>query len=266
MENIVNAVPIFIINICAIMLLMLTGWLISLAVKNAALADRIWGLGFILVAWVTFIQVGHDAAKTMMIPALTTIWGLRLFIHISWRSRGKGEDPRYGAMRKKHGKAFWIISLFKVFIVQGLFMWTISFVVQYGQAARYDAAINAFDIAGMLIWTVGLFFESVSDWQLARFISNHENRGKIMNRGLWKYSRHPNYFGESCIWWGMFIIVLQAPGGIVTIISPLLITYTLLRVSGVTLMERTIFGDNPDYKKYVESTSSFIPWLPKKPG
>ncbi len=264
MENIQTLAPLFLVNLAVLLAFMFGGWLLSLARKNAALADRLWGLGFVLVAWLTFFRVQAGEPRQVIMAVLATLWGLRLFAHISWRGRGKGEDPRYGAMRAKHGEMFWIISLFKVFIVQALFLWVIALGLQYGIAVPEPRGLTALDIAGLLIWSAGFIIESVADYQLARFIADPANRGRIMNRGLWRYSRHPNYFGESTIWWGIFVIVLSTPLGFWTVISPLLITWTLLRVSGVTLMEKTIFGDNREYREYVRRTSSFIPWFPRK--
>jgi steroid 5-alpha reductase family enzyme len=264
MEKLQSLAPLFAANLGALLAFMVLGWLLSLARKRADLADRLWGLGFVLVAWLTFFQAEGFVGRKALIVGLTTLWGLRLFIHISWRSRGRGEDPRYGAMRAKHGERFWIVSLFKVFLIQSLFLWVISLGLQYGQTSALPAAITLLDLAGMVIWTTGFLCESVADYQLGRFIADPANRGRVMTRGLWRYSRHPNYFGESLIWWGMFVIVTATPGGYWTIISPVVITWTLLRVSGVTLMEKTIFGDNREYQDYIRRTSSFIPWFPRK--
>lgn len=216
-------------NLVACAALMTVGWGVSLLRQNTALADSLWGLGFILVAWLTFFSADGYVLRKLLIAGLVTAWGLRLFVYVHGRNRKKEEDPRYAAWREKHGADFWWVSLFKVFLLQALFQWAIALGVQYGQIRVQPA-----------------------------------NRGKIMDQGLWRYSRHPNYFGESLMWWSIFVIVLAVPWGVWTLISPLLITYTLLRLSGVSLMENLEFSDNPEYQAYARRTNAFIPWFPKQ--
>jgi len=254
----------FLINLLAAAGLMFAGWIYSLIKKNVTIADSLWGLGFILIAWLTFFRADGFLGRKIMITVLVTLWGLRLFIHLSLRNRGKGEDPRYGQWRKKYGDSFWLVSLFKVFLVQALFQWCIALGIQYGQLSSTPAQFTLFDFTGLIVWITGFVIESSADMQLKQFLADPSNRGKIMNRKLWKYSRHPNYFGESLMWWGLFIIVLSTPLGFWTIVSPLLITYTLLKLTGVTLMEETQFAGNMEYQRYIKQTSSFIPWFPKK--
>ncbi|MGM0403644.1 MAG: DUF1295 domain-containing protein [Thermodesulfobacteriota bacterium] len=243
---------------------MAAGWLISLLLKNAAIADTLWGLGFVLVAWLTFFQASGFFQRKLLLALLVTVWGLRLFAHIATRSRGKGEDPRYAAWRAKYGKRFWLVSLYKVFLVQALFLWVIAMGVQYGQVAETPARLTWLDAAGLFLWLAGIVIEAVADYQLRRFLDDPKNRGRVMDRGLWRYSRHPNYFGEALVWWGIFVMVVSAPWGFLTIVSPVVITYTLLRLTGVTLMEQTEFSDNPEYQAYIRRTSAFVPWFPKK--
>ena len=257
-------INIFLVNLVAAAGLMLAGWVISLFRQNVTIADSLWGLGFVLIAWLTFFRSEGVLVRKILIVTLVTIWGVRLFTHLSRRNRGKGEDPRYAEWRAKYGGSFWWVSLYKVFLVQALFQWLIALGVQYGQVAAAPAGLTLLDVLGAAIWTTGILIEAAADRQLAAFLAEPANKGKIMDKYLWRYSRHPNYFGESLIWWGLFVIVLATPWGFWTIISPLLITYTLLRLTGVTLMEETIFKDNPDYHEYVRKTSSFIPWFPKK--
>jgi steroid 5-alpha reductase family enzyme len=254
----------FLVNFLAAAGLMGMGWIYSLIKKNVTIADSLWGLGFVLIAWLTFFRADGFLARKANLTALVTLWGLRLFLHMFTRNRGKPEDPRYGQWRKNHGESFWIISLFKVFLVQALFQWLISMGVQYGQISDTPAHLTVFDFAGLITWSVGFIIESLADRQLKTFLADPANKGKIMNRKLWKYSRHPNYFGESLMWWGIFIIVLATPWGLWTIISPLLITYTLLKLTGVSLMEETQFSGNLEYQQYIRQTSSFIPWFPQK--
>jgi steroid 5-alpha reductase family enzyme len=216
------------------------------------------------VAWFTFIQSDGYIGRKLLVSLLTTLWGARLAIHIFVRNRGKGEDPRYKAMRAKHGERFWWVSLLTVFMLQAVLLWVISLVVQVSLISPLPKKLVWLDVAGIIIWTVGFTFEAVGDWQLTRFVRNPANKGEIMNSGLWGYTRHPNYFGESLIWWGMFLFALATPRSVWVVISPLLITFLLLRVSGVTLLEESMLSSHPEYQDYVRNTSAFIPWFPKK--
>jgi steroid 5-alpha reductase family enzyme len=255
---------IFITNLSAVMAMMFAVWLLSLIKGDASIADIFWGLGFVLVAWLTFLGADGYLGRKALIALLTTLWGLRLALHILIRNWGHGEDRRYQAWRAQYGARFWWVSLFSVFGLQGVLLWTISLVLQVGQISAVPARLVMLDLLGVIIWAVGFVFEAVADWQLYRFKADPENKGKVMNRGLWAYTRHPNYFGESLVWWGLFIITLATPGSVWVVISPLLITFLLLKVSGVTLLEKTIVDSRPEYRDYIETTSSFIPRLPRK--
>ena len=251
-------------NFAAVMGFMTLVWALSVVIKNAGIADTFWGLGFVLVAWVTFAAAEGYLGRRLLITLLVTVWGLRLALHIGRRSWGKGEDRRYQTWRRQYGERFWWISLFTVFLLQGALLWVISLVAQAGQWSPEPERLGWLDGAGFLLWVVGFFFEAVGDRQLATFKANPNNKGRVMARGLWRYTRHPNYFGECLMWWGIFLITLATPGSLWTIISPLTITFLLLRVSGVTLLERTIVETRPEYRDYQERTSAFIPWFPKK--
>ncbi|MBN2434653.1 MAG: DUF1295 domain-containing protein [Spirochaetes bacterium] len=259
-----KTIEIILVNFAAVVIMMFCGWIHSLIKKNVTIADSLWGLGFVLIAWLTFFRSEGFLFRKVLIVTIVTLWGLRLFLHISKRNRGKGEDPRYTEWRKEYGRSFVIVSLFKVFLVQALFLWIISLSLQVSALSSTTGYITVFDIAGLTIWTGGFLIESFADFQLASFLKDPGNRGHVMNQKLWKYSRHPNYFGESAMWWGIFVISLSVPYGFITIISPVVITYTLLRITGITLMEDKIFGNNTEYKEYVKRTSSFIPWFVKK--
>jgi len=239
-------------------------WFFSLVLKNASIADIFWGLGFVIVAWLTFYMAEGYLGRKLLISALVTVWGLRLAVHIGHRNWGKGEDRRYQAWRANYGARFWWVSLFTVFGTQGILLWVISLVTQAGQISPEPNRWAWQDALGFLVWAIGFFFEAVGDWQLARFKANPANRGKVMNRGLWAYTRHPNYFGECLMWWGLFLVTLATPGNFWTIISPLTITILLLKVSGVTLLEKSIVETRPKYRDYMESTSAFVPWFPKR--
>jgi steroid 5-alpha reductase family enzyme len=259
-----SALSVYTWNLAAVLAIMVCLWAYSLWKKDASIADVFWGLGFVIVAWITHARAEGFEARKYLLTLLTSLWGLRLAIHIGWRNWGKAEDHRYQTWRAKYGPRFWWVSLFTVFGIQGVLLWVISLVVQAGQLSGVPAHFTWLDGVGVLVWIAGITFEAVGDWQLARFKADSRNRGKVMNRGLWAYSRHPNYFGECLIWWGMFCITMATPGNLLTIISPLTITFLLLKVSGVTLLEKSIVERRPEYREYIESTSAFIPWLPKK--
>jgi steroid 5-alpha reductase family enzyme len=207
---------------------------------------------------------------------LTTIWGLRLSGHLTWRTfrgsrqaGGRHEDRRYAAMRARDER-FWWTSLFKVFWLQAGILWFVSLPVQVGICpspslqfvALPDRLANTLIVLGSTIWAVGLFFEAIGDYQLARFVADRNNQGQVLSSGLWRYTRHPNYFGDFCVWWGLYLIAL-ANGAWWTFVGPLAISFFLLRVSGVTLLERDIGNRRPGYREYVERTSAFFPRPPK---
>lgn len=251
-------------SLAAAFLLMIGLWPFTVMKKNASLADRFWGLGFVAVAWIAFVSGPGYWVRKGLVVSLTTLWGLRLAAHITYRSWGKGEDPRYRAMREKHGAAFPWVSLFTVFGLQAVLLWIISLPVQWACIVPYPAGVTVTDIIGGAVALAGIVIESAADYQLLRFKKNPAHGGRVMNEGLWAYSRHPNYFGETLVWWGMFLVALSVPGGLWTVISPALITFLLLRVSGVTLLERTLTETRPEYRDYIRRTSTFIPWFPKR--
>lgn len=251
-------------NLAAVAVMMFGGWLISLAIRNVTIVDSLWGLGFILIAVLTWFMSDGYWIRKLLIVCLVFLWGLRLSIYLTWRNWGKAEDPRYGGWREKSGNRFWFVSLFKVFILQALFMWVISLPLQIGLLAANPSTPTWLDIFGVAVWTVGFTFEAVGDWQLARFKANSKNSGLVMDQGLWKYSRHPNYFGEFLVWWGFFLIALSTPFGGWTVISPLIVTAVLLKMTGIPLTESNLVKTRPGYQDYVKRTNAFIPWFPRK--
>ena len=253
-------------NLLLVIVLMALVWPFSVIKKDSSIVDVFWGLGFVLVVWNSFAHADGFFSRKLIVAVLTTIWGLRLSLHIYSRNLGKGEDPRYQAFRERYGERYWIVSLFTVFLLQAVLLWVISLAAQSAISTPSPARITWVDVLGVMVWLIGFTFEALADRQLARFKANAANRGKVMNQGLWAYSRHPNYFGESLIWWGIFLIALSNLGNAWTIISPVLITFLLLKVSGVALMEKTIVETKPLYKEYVETTNAFIPWFPKRKG
>lgn len=239
-------------------------WLVSLKVKNASIVDIFWGAGFAAIALVTFALTDGYKPRKWLIASLVIIWGVRLASYIGWRNAGKGEDFRYQAMRKRHGDRFAVVSLFTVFALQGVLMWVISLPVQFAQLSREPGHLTWLDFLGAALWAIGLLFEAIGDWQLARFKSDPANKGMVMDRGLWAYTRHPNYFGDALLWWGLFLIALATPRGLLTVISPLLMTTLLMKVSGVALLEKTLVKTRPEYRNYVHRTSAFFPLPPKR--
>ena len=256
----INILP---VTLGTVMALMLAAWLVSVQKGKACLADSFWGPGFILVAWVTCL-VGPGTPRSYLTAVLITLWGFRLALHISLRNWEKPEDRRYQSMRDHHGPKFWWISLFSVFLLQGFILWVISLAPQIAQASPQPAALTWLDAVGILIWTAGMTIESVADYQMQKFRNNPDNREKVMDRRLWAWTRHPNYFGESLIWWGIFCMALAVPGGWITIISPLLITFLLLKVSGVAMLEKDIGSRRPGYEEYKNRVNAFFPWFPSK--
>lgn len=235
-------------------------WLVSLPLKNVSIIDLFWGCGFVLIGWIGFLLGNGDSPRNLLVAVLTTIWGLRLAGYLTWRNWGESEDYRYRAMRASRGAAFAWISLFLVFGLQGVIMLIVALPVLVSVTST--TPLGAVDAAGVLLWGTGLFFEAIGDWQLARFKSRPENHGKVLDRGLWRYTRHPNYFGDFLVWWGLYLLAITA-GGAWTVFSPLLMSLLLLKVSGVTLLEKSLHERRPAYADYVRRTSPFFPWPPR---
>ena len=238
--------------------LMVATWLLSLALKNASIVDIAWGLGFVAVAWSVRFAVDGVTARQNLLVALTSVWGLRLGGYLFIRNHGKGEDFRYRAMRKHWGPKFPIISLLTVFTLQGVLMYVVSLGVQLGQAAT-SPSLGVLAWVGVAVWVVGLTFEAVGDWQLAAFKRDPANQGKVMDRGLWRYTRHPNYFGDACVWWGIALVAAETGIGRWGLLGALVMTVLLLRVSGVALLEKSLSRRKPGYAEYVARTSAFVP-------
>lgn len=251
----------------AIAAMMLVVWLISLVMRDASIVDLAWGLGFVIVAVVVRVTVDGPGLETRrnLLTILPVVWGLRLFAYLAWRNLGHGEDFRYQRMRRHWGPRFPLISLVTVFGLQGVLMWVVSLPIQLGQASDATRGLGLLAIIGTLLWIVGMFFESVGDLQLARFKANPANDGRIMDRGLWAWTRHPNYFGDFCVWWGIGLVALETGvPGIIAIVGPVVMSVLLLRVSGKALLERNLRKRRPGYDDYVARTSGFFPRPPKR--
>jgi steroid 5-alpha reductase family enzyme len=239
-------------------------WLVSLALRNSSIVDIFWGTGFVIVTWIAFLLTAAGfAPRKLLLDVLVTIWGLRLTLHILTRNWGKPEDFRYQVWRTEAGAAWWWKSFFKVFFLQGILLWVVATPLLAAQISFQPLRLTWLDYAAIPMWLVGFIFEAVGDWQLRRFKSNLANKGKVLNTGVWRYTRHPNYFGDATQWWAYYLVALAA-GGWWTIVSPLIMTGLLMRVSGVTLLEKSLKEAKPGYQGYIETTSEFIPWFPRK--
>ena len=247
----------------AIVALMLTTWIVSVMIKNASIVDIVWGLGFVVVAWTVRLTVEGDTTRQNLIVVLVTLWGLRLALYLAKRNIGHGEDFRYVLMRRKHGARFPLVSLYTVFAFQGALMWVVSLPVQLGQADD-SAPVGPLAVIGVFAWVVGFLFESVGDAQLARFKKDPANAGKVMDRGLWSLTRHPNYFGDAVQWWGIGIVAAEAGSAAIGLIGPVVMTFLLTRVSGVPMLEHSMAKRRPGYEDYVRRTSAFLPRPPRK--
>ena len=246
----------------AVWIYVTTVWLMSLALRDASIIDIFWGLGFVILAvlWY-FLADGAPPRKTLVV-LLVTIWGMRLSLYLLARNWGKGEDYRYQAMRQRFGTSFWWSSYFIVFLMQGVLLLVIAAPLLAAQTAGAPPRLTWLDYLGVALWSVGFVFEVVGDWQLMRFKAQPENQGKLLTTGLWRYTRHPNYFGDATLWWGYFCIA-AATGAWWTLIGPVVMTILLLKVSGVSLLERNLKKTKPGYEDYVRRTSAFIPMPPK---
>jgi steroid 5-alpha reductase family enzyme len=240
-------------------------WLASLRLHDASIIDVFWGVGFIAIAWVCF-AVGHgERDRRLLLAILVTVWGARLAFHIGRRNHGKGEDPRYAVMRERDGARFWVTSLYRVFLVQAVTMWIISLPLQAGGSLGGRRDLGALDMIGAAVWLLGFAFESIGDLQLDRFKADPASHGKVMDRGLWRYTRHPNYFGDATLWWGLGLVGLGA--GIAAawgLIGSAIDTLILTRVSGKPVLERDIEARRPGYRDYIWRTSGFVPLPPRR--
>ena len=247
------------ISAVAIFVYMTLLFLLALTLKDNSIVDIGWGPGFILVSIVTIIY-GHPFPGMRGIAYfLVLLWGLRLAVYVFFRNRGRGEDFRYAAWRREWGRNFVLRSYLQIFMLQGLIMLIVAYPLVLITVAPFTP-VGLIEMAGGMIWVIGFFFEAVGDYQMSRFKKNPANRGKIMTTGLWRCTRHPNYFGETAMWWGVFLLALPLPYGWTAIISPLAISFLLLKVSGIPMLEKKYAG-NPEFEAYKAGTSAFFPWF-----
>ena len=250
----------------AIALVMVVTWLVSLPLRDASIVDPIWPLGFVVVGWVVRLLGHGDPLRANVLVALVTVWGLRLSWHLFRRNLGHGEDRRYVAMRERWGDRFWAVSLVTVFATQGVLMWLVSLPLQLGQATdERGGGWLVLLVVGALVWAGGFAFEAIGDAQLRAFKADPATDGQVLDTGLWRYTRHPNYFGDACGWWGIFLVAAGAGGWAwAAVVGPIVMTIFLRNVSGVTLLERSMADRRPGYVDYVERTSPFLPRPPKR--
>jgi steroid 5-alpha reductase family enzyme len=247
-----------------IMLMMTTLWIVSVLIKNVSIVDLFWGFGFVVSAFFFYLKTDGYETRKILLLVLVAIWGLRLSIYLAWRNIGKGEDFRYAQFRKNYGEhRYWWISFFQTFLLQGVLMWLISAPLLGAMYTSGNNSLGIIDFVAVVFWIIGLSFEAGGDFQLARFKSNLDNKGKVLNTGFWRYTRHPNYFGDSSVWWGYGLFCLAA-GSYIPVLGSILMTALIIKVSGVALLEKSLKDTKPQYKEYIEKTSSFIPWFPKK--
>ena len=239
-------------------------WLISLPLRDSSIVDPFWGPGCALVAWTGYAVAEDPGSRGLLVAALVTVWGARLGLHLGVRNLGRGEDFRYQSFRRRWGRRYPVISLFTVFLLQAALLWVVSLPVQAAMATGGSPGPLA--MAGVALWAVGFFFESVGDLQLVRFKRDPANNGKVMDRGLWSLTRHPNYFGDFTVWWGLFMVAFSGWDVAWTVVGPLVMSLLLLRVSGVTLLEKSLAKRKPAYAEYAARTNAFFPGRQSRPG
>ncbi|MEN8801697.1 MAG: DUF1295 domain-containing protein [Thiogranum sp.] len=250
----------FLYGLFAALLLPSLTWIVSLFKGDASIVDSLWSLIILTLCATWFFAHEHTTLRSVFVFALVAFWALRLSVYITWRNWGESEDPRYQAMRRKYSPNFAVKSLFIVFLLQGLLAWIISLPLL--AAVTGSRPLNLLDALAVLLVLFGTLFESIADTQLAAFKRRPTTQGCVMDRGLWRYTRHPNDSGECCVWWGFYLFALAA-GGWWAILSPLLMTFLLLRVSGVALLEKDIAERRPAYRAYIDRTNAFVPGIPR---
>ena len=259
------------ISLAVVWALFSATWLVALRVGRHAIVDVVWGGGFVVVAVVSALLarahgVGDDG-RTLLVVVLTAVWGVRLAAHIGRRNHGKGEDPRYADIQARATGSPAGHMYRRVYLTQAAAMWFVSLPVQaavHQDGPLWSGASLVLTVLGIAVWAVGFFFEAVGDWQLARFTADPANKGVVNDRGLWRYTRHPNYFGDACVWWGLFLLAAGHRSGLVFVLSPVLMTWTLAKGTGAPLTEKRMSSSRRGYAEYVRRTSGFLPRPPKR--
>jgi len=263
-----EVVIILAINAGVILALFVAAWAICVAMRDCTPVDSLWGLGMGVVAVSTFLQTGGGTQRRVVLTAICVAWALRLGSYLLWRWRDHGPDRRYVRMLDKakaeRGWGYGYAAFRLVFMLQMPLLWLVCLPVQLGQIEAQPAMLGTLGYIGAALAVAGLIFESVADWQLVRFKKNPANEGKVLDKGLWRYTRHPNYFGDACVWWGLWLIAAETQLGLFAVIGPIYLVYTLTRWSGMPTVEGRMRRRKPEYEDYVRRTSGFIPWPPKR--
>lgn len=258
------------INAGACVALFAVLWLVALRLRDVTFVDAFWALGMVTMAWSSQIATGPMTPHKLALTALCSLWGLRLGGYLLWRWRSHGPDRRYVRMMEKakdaKGWGYGEATLRLVFATQAPLLFIVCLPVQLGQIGTGEGPLGPVALAGIAVGLFGVLFETVGDWQLTRFRADPGNRGKVLSTGLWRYTRHPNYFGDACAWWGLFLIAAETPYGLFALPGPVLLTWTLMKWSGAPTLEYRLRKTRPDYVRYMETTSGFVPWLPKQSG
>lgn len=252
------------VTAAAVVLVLAITFAVAVRLGKHAVIDVAWGLGFVAVTVTAFVRATGDGTRAAVVLTMVTLWGLRLAGHIANRSRGHGEDPRYEQILARAPGSRDLYALQRVYLPQGLLIWFISLPAQTAMFGTEGP--GALLVVGLVVWAVGLFFETVGDWQLHRFRTSSDSQGKVLDTGLWRYTRHPNYFGDATAWWGVFLVAADAgPVGWLTFPAPLVMTWLLARGTGKPLLEKDIAERRPEYAEYVRRTSGFVPLPPRPP-
>jgi steroid 5-alpha reductase family enzyme len=268
------------LNLALLMALMLVLWRVAVHINDVSFIDAVWALGMVALAWISVGQAGgfgRLSVHGLVIVTLTSLWGLRLGIHLFRRWRRLGRDPRYdrilGGAMERNKWSFGVASLLIVFLLQGPLLWFVSLPAQVGilqggvDLIAHYAPLWTLSWVGIALALFGVAFESIGDAQLERFRADPANKGQVMDKGLWRYTRHPNYFGDACAWWGIWLVAVAGGGyGLWTILSPILLTWMLMKWSGAPILEKSLGKSKPGYADYIQRTSGFVPWWPAKPS
>ena len=255
---------IFLWALVGVIILMTLLWMVSIPLKNVSIVDLFWGIGFIVANSIYFMFEGDFYSRQILVFILVSVWGLRLSLYLLSRNYGKGEDFRYQEFRKQYGPdRYWWFSFFQVFLLQGVLIMLVSLPLLGVNTLTVSNELNVIDYIAIFVWLVGFSFESIGDYQLTRFKKDPKNKGKVLDSGLWRYTRHPNYFGDAAVWWSFGLFSL-ASGAYWHIIGSVVMTYLIIKISGVSLLENSLQKAKPKYKAYIQRTNAFLPWFPKK--
>jgi steroid 5-alpha reductase family enzyme len=254
------------ITAACILVLVVSLWLLSIPLRDISIIDMAFSAMIALVLWIAHHSAQAQGVVPNLIIALVFIWAARMTVYLMRRNLGHGEDPRYTRLRTwvPEGWPFHWLSLRKVFLLQGVVIWVLTLPQQIAMVTGGEADFGPFAAVGLVLWSVGFYFEAVGDYQLARFKSDPEKRGQVLNTGLWRYTRHPNYFGELCQWWGLFAIALEAPWAWCGVIGPVAYSWLVINVTGQRTLDKKLAREKPQYGQYIRTTSGLIPRLPRK--